>query len=125
MRYFGELDPLDDTPESDLTLALRLDLSPIPYSAENPTRQGFMLDFARSVVDMPLGFQRSAVMTRLEYSAKTRLHGPVLGIDIMSTAVAVLMGSTSFLDQAKFVQRGQQFSGTGIFAAEQSSKSLH
>jgi len=124
-RFRGELDHLENGGGGDLTLTIRADLGPLPFSAEDPHGRRNMLEFAGHSDAGPWGHQRISKKKRLEYAVKTRLTGPVLGGDIMTAAVVVLLQSAPYFEHAKAALPVEHVAGPKVFAAERNSLFLH
>ena len=109
----------------DLCLCLRADMAPVPYTAENPGGRGTMLKFVEGLDRRSGERQRINARRRLEYSASTRLPGPVRGLDIMTVAVGVLLQSAPLFERALATTSPAAAHGVKPFAAERNNTQLH
>jgi hypothetical protein len=132
-RFRGELsqhmpessDDSEAIASDDLIFTIRADLGPVPYSSENAIGRDQVFDFARRSDTGTKGSQRISAKKRLEYTVKTRLPGPAFGIDIMTTAVAVLLQSESYFAHAAAALPAKPSSGPKIYAAERYGAAYH
>ncbi|NQV21720.1 MAG: hypothetical protein HQ511_09920 [Rhodospirillales bacterium] len=104
--------------ENAFTLTIRADLGVLPYSAEDKARRRAVFDFARGSNPGASSHHRINAERHLEYEAKTNLSGPVIGRDIMTTAVAVLLQSAPYFERVRAALPARNSTGPKTYAAE-------
>lgn len=133
IRFYGRLDrpgatdcAIDRAIDAgeDLCLCLRADMAPVPYTAENPGDRAAMFKFLEGIDRRSGGRQRINARRRREYTASTRLPGPVRGADIMTAAVGVLLQSASLFERARAASSAAA-PGAKPFTAERNHNQLH
>lgn len=104
--------------KSALTLTIRADLALLPYSAEDKARRRAVLDFARSSDAGASSHHHINADRNLEYEVKTNLSGPLVGRDIMTTAVVVLLQSAPYFERVRAALPAPKSMGPKRYAAE-------